>query len=260
MMEKYVVMKKGRIPVSCVREIPPDSGGIVIAVHGFSSSKEGPTYRLLMEKMPTYGLGAVVFDLPGHGTEESSRELLRIRGAIDSIEAVENDVVLRHPGLPVYYFASSFGAYLTGLYISCREHAGRKAFFRSAAVNMPALFIKENPTEKEKQQLEDLEQQGWFDTDMDLHAPVRITREMYNDLMDTDLFEKFDPGYGGRHLIQMVHGAEDDVIEPSEAVRFAERFSIPIRMFEHEGHSLSNDPQLPEHIMKMAAEFYKKRF
>ena len=255
-MEKYVIVKKNRIPVSCIREIPENPAGIVIAVHGFSSSKTGPTYRLLLESMPAYGLGAVAFDLPGHGTEESAAELLRIQGAIDSLEAVERDVSMRYPGLPVYYFASSFGAYLTGLYISSREHAGRKAFFRSAAVNMPALFIKENLTEKEKKQLEDLERQGWFDTDMDLHAPVRITREMYRDLAETDLFELFDPVHGGQHLIQMVHGAEDDVIDPAEAVRFAEKFSLPIRLFEQEGHALSNDPRLPGCLMKEAAEFF----
>ena len=39
---------------------------------------------------------------------------------------------------------------------------------------MPDLFIKENPTEKEKQQLAELEEKGYFDTDMDLHRPVRI--------------------------------------------------------------------------------------
>ena len=255
-MEKYVIMKKNITPVSCVREIPEGPKGIVIAVHGFSSSKEGPTYRLLLESMPAYGFGTVVFDLPGHGTEESAAELLRIGGALDSIEAVEQDITERYPGLPVYYFASSFGAYLTGLYISSREHAGRKAFFRSAAVNMPSLFIKENPTEKEKKQLEDLERQGWFDTDMDLHAPVRITKDMYNDLMETDLFERYDPKPEGRHRVQMVHGAEDDVIDPAEAVRFAEKFSIPIRMISREGHSLSNDPELPGRIMKMAAEFF----
>ncbi len=257
-MEKYIIVKKNGIPVSCVREIPGDPAGIVIAVHGFSSSKEGATYRLLLESMPSYGFGAVAFDLPGHGTEESAAELLRIPGAIDSIEAVERDIAERYPGLPVFYFASSFGAYLTGLYVSSREHKGRRLFFRSAAVNMPSLFIKENPTEKEKKQLEDLERQGWFDTDMDLHSPVRITREMYNDLMETDLFERFDPEHGGGHLVQMAHGAEDDVIDPAEALRFAEKFSIPIRMFEREGHSLSNDPELPGRIMKMAAEFYRR--
>ena len=49
-MEKYVIVKKNRIPVSCIREIPEDPTGIVIAVHGFSSSKTGPTYRLLLEE------------------------------------------------------------------------------------------------------------------------------------------------------------------------------------------------------------------
>ena len=256
-VETYKIVKSSGRVVSCIREVPEDPAGIVIAVHGFTSSKTGPTYQLLLESMPAYGLGAAAFDLPGHGTEESAEEPLRVPGAIDSIEAVERDIVTRYPGIPVYYFASSFGAYLTGLYISSREHAGRKAFFRSAAVNMPALFIKEDPTEKEKQQLEDLERQGWFDTDMDLHAPVRITRDMYNDLMETDLFERFDPEFGGRHQIRMVHGAEDDVIDPAEAVRFAEKFSIPLRMIAQEGHSLSNDPRLPGRIMREAAEFFR---
>ena len=81
----------------------------------------------------------------------------------------------RYPSAPVFYFASSFGAYLTGLYISTRTHKGKKAFFRSAAVNMPALFVKERQTQEDLAVRKELEEKGYFDTNAGLGRPVRIT-------------------------------------------------------------------------------------
>ena len=256
-MKNFRIRKMSDDIISCVREIPDDPAGIVIGIHGFSSSKEGATYRLLLERLPQAGLGVICIDLPGHGTEDSLKETLRIPGAVDSIGAAESYVRSEYPGCDIFYFGSSFGAYLTCLYISGREHTGRKAFLRSAAVNMPALFCKENPTDKEKQQLRDLETKGYFDTDMDLHRPVRIVREMYNDLLQNDLFERFDGSLIGEHQILMVHGREDDVIDPAEAERFAEKFHIPIVWFAGEGHSLSNDPSTPGKVVDMAGAFFK---
>ena len=255
-MENFGIKKSSGSIVSCVREIPLFPKGIVIAVHGFTSSKESVTYRLLLDRLPSAGFGVICIDLPGHGTEESAKELLRIPGAIDSIEAAEKYALQEYPGCDIFYFASSFGAYLTGLYISTREHAGRRAFWRSAAVNMPDLFHSEVPTETEKKMLKELETKGYFDTDMDLHSPVRITREMYNDLLQNDLFEIFDAGRFGKHRISMAHGREDDVISPEAAEAFAGRFGIPITWFPGEGHSLSNDPSTPDRVVDLAISLY----
>ncbi len=242
--------------VSAIEKVPEDPRGIVIAVHGFSSSKECPTFQMLLDRLPAAGYGMVGIDLPGHGTEESAEEPLRIEACLNSIQAAECHARGMWPDREICYFASSFGAYNTALYISRREHAGRRVFFRSAAVNMPSLFIKEHPTEKELQMMTDLEEKGYFVTGIELGKPVKVTREMYHDLETTDLFDEFRPQAFGRHLIAMAHGAEDEIIDPNEARRFSERFHIPAVFFEGEGHSLSNDPQTPYRVAELAVRLY----
>ena len=257
-MEYFNIKKKNGSMVSCVKEIPDRPEAVVIAVHGFTSSKESSTYRMLLDRLPRAGLGMIGIDLPGHGTQESAKELLRIPGALDSIAAAENYAVREYPGLEICYFASSFGAYLTGLYISTREHAGRKLFWRSAAVNMPELFHKEMPTEEEKEMLESLRTKGYFDTNMDLNQSVRITTDMYDDLLRNDLFEVFNADRYGKHQIAMAHGREDDVIDPAAAERFALKFGIPVTWFPGEGHSLSKDPGTPFMVADLAIALYRE--
>lgn len=258
-MEKLKLSKKNSHIVSCVIEVPQNAKGIVIAVHGFSSSKEGTTYQMLMKRLPEAGYGVLALDLPGHGTEESSKELLRVEAAIDNIEAAEAYISEHYPELPICYFASSFGAWLTCLYISQREHKGRHVFLRSAAVNMPDLFIKKELTDAERHHIEDLETKGYFDTSMDLHAPVRITKEMLKDFEHTDLFKQFDAKRSEDHQILMVHGEEDTVIDPEEAMRFADIFELPLIMFPEEGHSLCNHPGTADRVIDFAIELYNSR-
>ena len=257
-MGELKIKKPDHNIVPCTTAIPKDPKAIVITVHGFASSKDCQTYQLIEEILPPAGLGMVGLELPGHGTQESAKELLLIKGAIDSIEAVENHVAASFPDLPIYYFASSFGAYLTALYMSQRSHKGRKAFFRSAAVNMPRLIVKENPTEEEKKQIEELEANGFYDTvieDVNLRS-VRITKELYQEFQATDLFTLFDGELLKDHQILMAHGEKDLVIDPEEAKRFAEQFGIPIRIFEGEGHSLSEKPGTARTVISMARDFY----
>ncbi len=258
-MEILKITKSDGNIVPCIMEIPQKLRGIVLAVHGFSSSKECSTYQLLLRRMPPEGYGVVGIDLPGHGFEESLREELRIKGALDSIEATENYITTVWPNKPVFYFASSFGAYLTGLYISSRPHAGRRAFFRSAAVNMPDLFIKENPTEEDRKHLEELKTRGWFEMNVETARPVRITKGMMEDFENTDLFSIFDSSAYGGTRVKMAHGAEDIVIDPNKAKRFAEQFQIPITVFKDEGHSLSDHPETPDRVADLAIAFYNSQ-
>ncbi len=256
-MEYFNLRKNDGGMVSCLKEIPDHPETVVIVIHGFSSSKESPTCGKLLERFPREGFGILALDLPGHGTGESAKEILRVPGALDSIEAAERYLLREYPEAEICYFASSFGAYLTGLYISTREHAGRKAFLRSAAVNMPALFLKDNPTEKEKKQLRELEEKGYYDTDMELHRPVRITGPFLEDLRTNNLFEIFDAGWSGEHRIAMAHGREDTVIDPKEAERFASRFGIPITWFPGEGHTLSDHPSTPDRVVDLAIRLFR---
>ena len=259
----YLTKPDGNI-VSCVLGVPGDAGideapkGVVIVIHGFTSSKECPTYEMLLRRLPAAGLVMVGIELPGHGSDTSYKEELRLAGCMDSIAAAEKYAEDNWPELPVYYFGSSFGAYVTGLYISTREHTGRKAFFRSGAVNMRALFVKDDPTEQEQKWLDALHEKGYFETGMELGNPVRITLGMYNDFDENDLFEKFAPDRFGDNKVMMAHGEDDDVIDPAEAKRFAKEFGVPIALFPGEGHSLSNDPGTPDRVADLAIEFFEK--
>ena len=255
-MESVKIEKPDHNIVSCLMEVPENPKGIVVAVHGFSSSKECGTYGVLFRKLPAAGYGMIGIDLPGHGFEESSRETLRIEGCKNSIEAAEKHAAVCCPGLPVFYFASSFGAYLTGLYVSTRPHLGRKAFFRSAAVNMPDLFVKKNPAEQDRKMLADLEEKGYFDANIETSKPVRITREMYSDFERNDLFRIFDPSAYGGVAVRMAHGAKDAVIDPKAAEEFASRFQVPITFFDDEGHSLADHPGTPDRVADLAIAFY----
>ena len=255
-MRKYTVEKPNHHQIACVEEIPCDPHGICIAVHGFTSSKESPTVRMLLEKLPAAGIGVVGIDLPSHGEETSYEEELRLSACLDSLALVEKDVVERYPDADIYYFGSSFGAYVTALYISTRPHKGRKAFFRSAAVNMPSLFLKDSLTEEDEQLMKELKENGYFMQGFSLGRPVKITQGFMDDLAGNDLFDKFDPERFGPHRIAMAHGSEDPVIDPAKAESFAVRFGIEKTVFEGEGHSLCNDPSTPGKVADLAIALY----
>ena len=85
---------------------------------------------------------------------------------------------------------------------------------------------------------------------------MRITREMYRDFEMNDLFRTFDPSAFGGTAVKMAHGAEDAVIDPRAAERFAAQFQIPITFFENEGHSLSGHPGTADRVAELAIAFY----
>lgn len=255
-MRKYTIEKPNHHQIACVEEIPHDARGIAIAVHGFTSSKESPTVQLLLKKLPAAGIGVAGIDLPSHGTEASYEEELRLCACLDSLALVEEDLVKRYPDADIYYFGSSFGAYVTALYISTRPHKGRKAFFRSAAVNMPSLFLKDSLTEEDEELMKELKEKGYFMQGFSLGRPVKITQGFMDDLAGNDLFEKFDPGRFGPHRIAMAHGSMDPVIDPVRAGQFAAKFGIEETVFEGEGHSLCNDPSTPEKVADLAIALY----
>ncbi|MBO5999443.1 MAG: alpha/beta fold hydrolase [Lachnospiraceae bacterium] len=242
MIEHFGIMKADTNIVPCVSEIPDGTQKIVIAVHGFTSSKESVTVQMLLKRLPAAGIGVIGIDLPAHGKAQALEEELTVDGAIDSIAAVEGFIEERWPDAEICYFGSSFGAYLIGLYISTRPHRGRKAFFRSAAVNMPSLFVKEDPTEQELLLLKEVEEKGYVMIGLGGDSMVRITKALIDGLSANDLFEKFDPERFGHHKIAMAHGSIDSLIDPAAAKSFADRFKIPNTIFEGKGHSLGDGP------------------
>ena len=105
--------------------------------------------------------------------------------------------------------------------------------------------------------LAELDERGYFEANVETSNPVRITKEMYQDFAATDLFQEFNPTRFEETTVMMVHGAEDDVIDPKAAERFSGKFGIPVIWFPGEGHSLSNDVSTPERVIDLAVAFYR---
>lgn len=230
----------------------------VIVIHGFGSCKESPTAQMMLEALPPEGYGALAIDLPGHGTEESYEMPLTIETALDAIESAESYLIEKYDFPRIYYFASSFGAYLTLLYLAGRRHNGDKAFLRSAAVNMPELFAADpdGPLAKE------LERTGYVVVQEAGPAPVKVTKELVEGLAANDLFEvipaAIDDGVFDGVEIEMIHGEKDKTIDPAKALRFAAICDIPITVLEGEDHTLSTDPASPAKVSAAAVDFFEE--
>lgn len=258
-MEKFTITKNNgrRIPV--LREIPQEADAVVIMVHGFTSCKECATGELLLRRMPAEGIGVVLYDQPGHGTEEAAEEPFRIRNCMDSLAAVEDYVVRNYPGKKIFYFASSYGAYLTGLYICRRPHAGSRLMMRSGAVIMPWLFLGAPGSEPDPASLAELNEKGFLMMGLPCAPQIRVPKGMFEDMgrPENDLLHRFGGYDHGGTEVAMVHGEKDPVIPVRFAREFAEENGIPITVFEGQGHSLNDDPDCPDRVADLAIDFFR---
>lgn len=256
-MEQINLTKENGKIVPCLFEIPEGAEKIVIYIHGFESCKECATAELMRKRMPPEGIGVVSYDQPGHGEAEARQEWIRIESCKDSLQTVENYIHEQYPEAEILYFGSSYGAYLTGLYIGSRPHLGHKFFMRSAAVNMPWLLLGAPGSEPDEQAIALLKKQGYLQPNLGVGNPVKVPLGMFEDLKENDLFEKFNPDAFGHTSCRMVHGSEDPVIDPRMAEKFSEKFSIPITFMEGEGHSINLKPEDPDKVMDQALEFFR---
>lgn len=241
---------KNGYEIPYIEKIKGDENKIAIMVHGFSGSKNGPTANLLFDNFPQNGIGVVTFDFPQHGESPVGGKELRVDNCIKDLLAVEEYVKEHYPDKEILYFGSSYGAYITMLYLTRYPHSGAKAFFRSAAVNMPERF-QDFPENELKQ----FREQGWAIIDHDYNHPLRIYQEFVDDLQSNNLFEEFDPDNGTD--IFMIHSDTDEVIEFEKAKLFSEKFDIPMIVVHGADHSLT--PQYAKDIlMRTCINFYNK--
>jgi alpha-beta hydrolase superfamily lysophospholipase len=263
--------------VPCELRFPDGAETFVIITHGFGSSKESMTAQMMLQDLPPAGFGAIAYDLPAHGKAEALRTELTIGNCLESLNAVRayieerfikaknaeqpadaeqpageksNDGASAAP-VEVAYFSSSFGAYLTLLSFS-KERKRCKAFLRSAAVNMPELFVND----PDPSVLKELEEQGYYIIKYAGPAPVRITKQFFDELKENDLFEAAADIPFDELDVRMVCGEKDMIIDPEAQKRFAKENDIPIKMFDGEDHTLSTYPETPKQVSDLAISFF----
>lgn len=250
--ENIAITVENGMRIPCEMMFPDDAKTFVIITHGFGSSKESATAQMMLHDLSVAGLGAIAYDLPAHGKGDALGTDLTIENCIASLAAVRSYIMQRFDSPRIFYFSSSFGAYLTMLGFSKNRISGDKAFLRSAAVNMPELFIKDTVPEM----ISILQEQGYYTIEEAGPAPVRITKQFFEELKAGDLFEAADNISFDELDVQMVHGEKDEVIDPEAAKRFADENDIPLAIFQGEDHTLSTYPGTPGVVSHMAVNFF----
>ena len=241
---QYLASKNGyMIPYIC--DIKDNEKKIVIVSHGFGSSKGSPTVKMLFDNLPQMGIGVVAYDFPNHGESAVQYDQLRIKNCIDDLEDIEKMILNKNKNCEIFYFSSSFGAYINLQYLSNREHCGTKSFVRSGAVNMSELF---QGTKDEEAQLAN---RGYVE--LDYEPKITVSKEFIYDLRENDLFKIYK---ANKTEIKMVHGEMDEVIDIVAAIDFAEQNNIDITIVSNGDHSLSKE-RMPQEVLELAIDFFQ---
>ena len=226
-MEKMLIKSRTKFDIPANFIFSKEQKAVLIIVHGFASSKESPTCKRLEEIMPKNGISTLAIDLPNHG--ENKKDDLTIKSCLEVIEDTENYVKSLFPNIPIYMFASSFGAFLSLLYINNKKSSVKKLFLRCTAVNMKKiLFDSTEPSEWEQ-----LKKEG-FIINAHFLRPVRLSLDFYNEIEKYDLFEIFSTPKD--ILLKMVHGDCDQIASYDEAVKFSKQFGIDLETIHGADH------------------------
>lgn len=248
MINGYIEGNNGyRIPYTA--EIGGSQEKLLIAAHGFSSSKGSPTVKMLMKELPKHGIGVIAFDFPGHGESPVDGNWLTVDNCIEDLRAVEDFIRKENPDAQICYFGSSFGAYITLHYLMKYHAKGARAFLRSAAVNMHEIFLELTEAQREA-----LDSCGYFIDDYGVR-PLKVTKALIDDLKRHDLFERFTVDDA---KLKMIHGTADDDIEYGRAKEFADKHGIELITVQGGDHMLSI-PGAPERVLKEALSFLEQR-
>jgi len=197
---------------------------IVIAVHGFASDKESGMIRFLTCELEKQNIGVVAFDLSGHGTNPKP---LTIANCLQDIEEAVQ-AVREQTNAPISFFSSSFGGYLTALYLNQAKEKFEHIIFRAPAITMrDALrgILKEN-----------------FEKEIEFKG-VALTNEFYRELHEIDLLA-IAPSI--KQEINIIYGTEDMVVSNDDIIEFATRQGSTLHAIEGADHRFKRDGDLAE--------------
>lgn len=170
-----------------------ESNNVVIACHGFDSSKEGSTINALMEKL---NCTVISFDFPAHG--ESNDKLL-LKNCINYLKEVTDYVIDNYKGKKINYFGTSFGCYVIINFLKQYKVDYNKVFFKSAAIKMDEILINKLIEDD----INTFRQNGY--TIKHRNKEMKIPYDFYQELVDNKISNiKLDDSF------YFFHGNNDD--------------------------------------------------
>lgn len=218
---------------------------VVIALHGMGSKKETEMNQKLAAAIAPYQAAVYAFDLPAHGESPADDRQFTIANCIKDLAAVEQYVKQETKGLPIYYFAFSFGGYILMYYLIHYAFSGQRAVMASAALTMPKSIRRQTS----KEGWETICRDGYVFKDQ-WEAPMRVYRELYDDLAAHEM-EALD---APKMPLRFVHGTADPLTTYDEAQWFCQKWGYELKPVEGAGHHFNHAGEM-EQVMELAVEF-----
>jgi len=245
---EITIKGKAGYEIPCICEIPDNTDLIVIAIHGFGGNKNTGAIRRMCKKLLEFNKGMIALDLPCHGESNAPKDAFLLKNVMSDIDDVVSFLENEYPKADIAFFATSFGAYATLLYLTeNKERLISKAVCRSSAIDMEKVLLQNIIKEK----AEELEKNGYINCSD--HGMLRVSREYRDELTENRLFDIFEKNEFCDYL--MIHGTSDELAPIEDARAFAERFEINMIEVKGADHRFKKEHDL-EQLINYAMSFF----
>lgn len=247
MLRKTIAGKNG-YDIPCIINISGGEKIVAVISHGFGGSKDNRTAQAFAALPSDYGMGTICFDFPAHGESTAGTNMLRVQNCVNDLETVSEYAKKLAPDAEIVYFATSFGAYITLIFLSLSEKKGRKAFLRGAALNMPQILKNNFMTGEQKP-----DSGGLIELIIPIIGSFKVPYEFAEELENYNVFELCR---SGAFELAMMHGCRDDICSVEDARRFA--LQTGARLIEVSGANHFYYPGGDSRAIKEAFNFFRQ--
>lgn len=184
---------------------------IIIGIHGFGGDKESSVLIKMAESLKNTNIALLTYDLPCHGENENNKSL-SLKDCLNSVKEVYEYVKSNYAGIPISFFATSFGGYLLLNFLQENEINSNKIILRAPAIKM-AKVIKDVI----------LPEHGFSVSDLNTN-PVNVgyEKECFIDARFVEELQEYDlnKNYNKNYFLNVLQGKKDTTVNPADNEEF----------------------------------------
>ena len=222
---------------------------IVVACHGFNSSKDSENMMLIEKDLEEYEIPYARFSWPYHGERRIDPKDFSVEKCLEDLYLVENKIKDEYPNTKIGIYANSFGAYLTLLRLKRKEHDFFSIVLRAPAIKMDEIlkmFMANTD-------IEVIKKNGYVFDSKD-KKPMKVYYEFYEELKENRISQLGE--YKEKMLIY--HGTIDDTAPCKDTIEFANNNkNVKLVLFDNESHNFSMAKMLQ--VDKEIAKYFNEK-
>ena len=181
---------------------------IMIAVHGFSSSRNSFVFAKISSALKANNIGLVCFDLPGHGLRKN--EKLNVKACLDTIKSIDDEIRSFYNG-PISLTGASFGGFLPLRYLENNKRTYGKVILRAPALEEYDI-CKNDTLENWKEMIECLDSGKNY-----IRDNMEVETSMLNDYFKFDIFNHLNI----KEDVKLIYCSEDISVNNNNIFKLA---------------------------------------